>query len=200
MIIEDWLLIINEYEGLDIDYVLEKYGVKEKGFKMNYMEIYNVFLGIIYLLYMFIHFKNIDKFVNIYLSDISSHIQVNLTNILNPAFSQQKNLFIKLIDSLIINESYKYSNVDFQLVLEDEYFYYNLLIIQFYIYIKLIYELNSTPVDKIKQSYAQDVFMMKFLNNINLFSKLNLINCMKICLCFMKVPVYLVIKFIVLII
>jgi len=108
----------------------------------------------------------------------------------NEMIIKQQALFIKMTDSMLINESTKFSSEDFQFLFEDESFFYNMLVIQFYVFMKLSYDgaINIYYSDKLKL-LNQEVFTLKFLNNISLFSKFNVLNCFKLCLSLLKVPV-----------
>jgi len=56
---------------------------------------------------------------------------------------------------------------------------------------KLAYEGKNNVItqDKLKMCYSQDIFTIKFLNSINLLPRFNILNCFKICISLIKVPV-----------
>jgi hypothetical protein len=94
-------------------------------------------------------------------------------------FYNHKNLFLKLIDELMLHEKEKYRN-GFNLILNDEQFYQSFLIISVYLYFSLLYAEKPLTLEDVSFEYCI---------NLNKYENFDFLNVCKILMNLVKIEV-----------
>jgi len=139
---------VSEYSYLDISYLFIKYAkfnIENNSFA--YEKLFNVFE---------------QKFlIRLKKSDDEWYSEI--------IYENHKNLFLKLADELLQQEKNKFDEKEFNLILNDESFHFNFLIIVFFIYLNFLLIEKNSFLEEICVNYLENLNQYNYFEFQNLF-------------------------------